>query len=106
LDGKVSDIEFKEVFDLIYSKSALFVMKNTNALQMKGFEEIEVDSGSVEETEERLISESLGQVNIEGNEKELTKTLMQVLSAEKEEGEKTADFEKRILDDFKKALNI
>ncbi|MFC1728367.1 exonuclease SbcCD subunit D [Nanoarchaeota archaeon] len=106
LDGKVSDIEFKEIFDLLNSKSASFVMKNTNALQMKGFEEVEVDSGSVEETEEKLISESSGQISIEGDEKELTKQLMLVLSAEKAEGEKTSDYEKRVVDETKKVLGL
>ncbi|MBW3021349.1 exonuclease SbcCD subunit D, partial [Candidatus Woesearchaeota archaeon] len=38
--GKVSDIDFKEIFKQIYEKSAYFVMKNTSGLKTTDFEEI------------------------------------------------------------------
>ncbi len=106
IDGNISDIDFKEIFDLLYSKSALFVMKNTSALQTKEFEEVEVDSGSVEDIEEKLINEHIGQIKIDADEKDLTKNLMRVLAAEKEEGERTADFERRIVNEAIKILNL
>ena len=61
--GKPSDINFKEIFDFLYSKSAYFVMKNTNKLQAKEFEEIKVNSGSVDEIESRLIKEKIPAVH-------------------------------------------
>jgi len=100
--GKVSDINFKEIFSSLYNKSAYFVMKNTNALQSKEFEQINVDTGTAEETEERLIKEHLGQIKIGSDEEKLIKDFMQVLSSEKVEGEKVADFEKRLIEDLKK----
>jgi len=108
--GKPSDIDFKEIFQLLYEKSAYFVMKNTSALTTKEFEEIKVEASSVKEVEEALIKEHLGQIKIKKltteKEEKLTKELMDVLSIEREEGEKVADFEKRIKDEVNKILDV
>ena len=106
LDGKVFDIDFKEIFDFLYKKSAIFVMKNTNALQTKEFQDIKAEDGSVDEIEGKLIEGNIGQIKINGDEKELTKQLMHVLSSEKYEGETVKDFEKRVLEDVNKVLNV
>jgi len=50
--GKPTDINFREIFDLLYEKSAYFVMKNTIALLSKEFEEIKVSESDVEDIEE------------------------------------------------------
>ncbi|MBU0615216.1 MAG: DNA repair exonuclease [Nanoarchaeota archaeon] len=99
--GKVSDIDFKQIFSVLYEKSAYFVMKNTNGLSSKEFEQISVDSGNIEETEDKLIKEHLGQIKVEGDEDALIKQFMQALSLEKNEGEKVADFERRLVDEVK-----
>ncbi len=108
--GKPSDINFKEIFDRLYKKSAYFVMKNTNALTTKEFEEIKIEASSVEDIEEKLINEHLGQIKLKDldakKEKELTKELMRLLSIEREEDEKVADFEKRIIKDMNKVFNL
>ncbi|MBI3027617.1 exonuclease SbcCD subunit D [Candidatus Woesearchaeota archaeon] len=39
-DGKPSDIDFKEIFNALYDKSAYFVMKSSHAVTSKEFEEI------------------------------------------------------------------
>ncbi|MDP7180783.1 MAG: metallophosphoesterase [Candidatus Woesearchaeota archaeon] len=108
--GKISDINFKEIFNQIYDKSAYFVMKNTNALTTKEFEEIKVDAGSVKEVEENLIKEHLGQVKVEGmdnaREEGLIKDLMHSLSTEKKEGERVVDFEKRVKSEISKLVNL
>ena len=84
--GKPSDINFSEIFERLYAKSAYFVMKNTNALVSKEFEEIKIDAKDVGDVEERLIKEHLGQVKVEGlgieQEKGLIMELMKALSVE------------------------
>jgi|TARA_B100001971_G_C18259042_1_gene584912 DNA repair exonuclease SbcCD nuclease subunit len=104
VSGKPSDIDLKNVFELIYGKSAYFVMKNTNALTTKEFEEIKVQAGSVKEVEESLIKEHLGQIKVENmtteKEEQLIKNLMNSLTTEKKEGERVVDFEKRVKEEI------
>ncbi|NQV08232.1 exonuclease SbcCD subunit D [Candidatus Woesearchaeota archaeon] len=106
--GKPSDINFKEIFDKIYEKSAYFVMKNTNKLASKEFKEVKLQKESIDELESSLINEHVGQIKIENmninKEKELTKKLINILSAEKNEGETNTDFEKRVKQDVFKIL--
>lgn len=98
--GKITDINFKKIFEELYYKGAYFVMKNTTGLKTKEFEEVKIKESSAEEIEANLINEHSGQLKIfeTEKEKELTKELLRLLSAEKNEGEKTSDFEKRIKD--------
>lgn len=108
--GKPSDIKLQEIIAMLYSKSAFFVMKNLNQLESKEFEEIKVQENSVDETEEKLITEHLGknkELGIEAEqEKQLTKELMNSLSSEKEEGEKVYEFESRIREETKKVIDL
>ncbi|MBW3004375.1 DNA repair exonuclease [Candidatus Woesearchaeota archaeon] len=106
--GKPSDIKFKEFFNKAYSSGAYFVMKNTNKLVSKEFEEIKTSKSSVDEIEEAAINEHSGQLGVfeTEKEKELTAELIRLLSVEKEEGEKTADFEQRVKTDVDILLEI
>lgn len=108
--GKPADIDFKGIFDLLYQKSAYFVMKNTNALTTKEFEEIKIEADSTEDTEERLIKEHLGKIKVEGmdldKEERLVKELIRLLDKEKEEGERVADFERRVRSDIKDLIGL
>jgi len=108
--GKPHDIDFKEIFTQLYDKSAYFVMKNTNALSTKEFEEIKIDTKSVEDAESAIIKEHLGQIKLKDldpeKEEGLIKELIQTLSTEKQEGETVADFEKRVKDDVSKVLDV
>jgi hypothetical protein len=108
--GRVSDINFKEIFDRLYEKSAYFVMKNTVALKTKEFEEIKVDIGSVEDIEDSLIREHLGQIKLNNfklkDEEKLTKELIKIFSLEKLEGERNIDFERRLNNELNKILNL
>jgi len=103
--GRPSDINFKALNDIFSSKSAYFVMKNTAALKSVEFEEIKVDFNSVDDIEQKLIEEHAGKIKAAGmsisQEKELTKSLMNSLNKEKEEGERVADFETRLLGELK-----
>jgi DNA repair protein SbcD/Mre11 len=108
--GKPSDINFKDLFALLYEKSAYFVMKNTAALTSKEFEEIKVDASSREEAEEKLILEHLGQIKVDNlsteKEKLLTRSFMKTLAEEKNEGETVTVFQKRVLDELKKLVEF
>ena len=108
--GKPYDIDFKEIFSVLYDKSAYFVMKNTNQLTTKEFEEIKIDTKSAEEAEEKIIKEHLGQIKLKDmnleKEEALIKQLIQTLSTEKQEGETNPDFEKRIKDDVSRVLDV
>jgi len=107
--GKPSDIDFKGIFERLYNKSAFFVMKNTNKLLSKEFEEVKVQESSVEDIEASLIKEHLGQIKVAGmdiqKEERLVKNFMNVLSKEKEEGESVANFESRIKEEMNGLLN-
>ena len=106
--GKASDVDFKSFFDDAYSKRAIYVGKNTSKLVGEGFEEVKVDYQSVEDIEQKLINEHAGQskaFSVE-REKELAHQLLHILAKEKEEGETTADFEKRVKEDFAKVIGI
>ena len=106
--GKPTDINMKEIVSMLYAKSAFFVMKNTNKLESKEFEEIKVQENTVNEVEESLIKEHLGQSKELGidiqKESELTKQLIELLSVEKQEGEKVYEFEERVRRDTKKVI--
>jgi hypothetical protein len=102
--GRPSDIKFREMFSDLYDKGAYFVMKNIVKLESKEFEAIKVEQGSVEEVEDRLIKEHLGQIKIKGDEEGLVKGLMGALSSEKFDGEKNADYEKRLRAEVSKLI--
>jgi len=108
--GKPYDIDFKEIFTELYNKSAYFVMKNTNALTTKEFEEIKIDTKSTEDAEAAIIKEHLGQIKLKdmdnNKEEALIKDLMNLLSTEKQEGETNPDFEKRVKDEVSKVLDV
>ncbi len=108
--GKPHDIDFKDIFTKLYEKSAYFVMKNTNALTSKEFEEIKIETSSVEDTEATIIKEHLGQIKVTNmdieKEESLVKEMMKLLSTEKQEGETNIDFERRIKEEMSKVLDI
>lgn len=104
--GKPADVNFKEVIQKL--GSAFCVLKNTNKLTTKEFEELQVDTANVEEIENKIIQQHLGQIEFmkEEDEQRITEELMKALNKEKEEGEKNADFELRVIKDAQKVLGI
>jgi DNA repair protein SbcD/Mre11 len=104
LSGKISEIDFKKIFNDFYEKDAYFVMKNTSALKTKDFEEVKIHEENVEEIESSLINEHVGQIkDIEldlKNEKEITQQLILALNDNKKEGERNIDFEERIINNL------
>ena len=107
--GKPSDIHFKEIVQQIYDKGAYFIMRNTTALLSKEYEEIKIDASTIDDVEDRLVKEHLGQLKISGiteKEHDLTKSLMKILTAARDEGEKVADFEKRVKSEIMKVIEL
>lgn len=108
--GKPSDINFKEIFEFIYSKSAYFVMKSSHAVSSKEFEEIRTDARNIEDIESFLVREHLGQIKLENltleKEEQLIRNLMKILSAEKQEGETVPDFERRVKEELSGVLEL
>lgn len=108
--GTTADIHFNDIFEKAYQKEAYFVMKNTSQLKTKQLEQIRVDMTNTEETEDKIIKEHLGQIKL-GNmnaeeEERMTRQLMKILNTEKQEGERNADFENRLLKELKNTLRL
>jgi len=105
--GKISDIDFKTIIDRFYEKGSYFVMKNTSKLSTKEFDEIKIDTKDTEDLEDSLINEHLGQIDCEDvSEEEFVKNLMQVLSSEKMDGERIADYESKIKNEIGLVLGV
>lgn len=107
--GKPTDINFNMLFDTCTRQGAYAVRKNTNKLESREFQQVKTaTSTSIEELEEQLVNEHAGQLKILPREQEITlvKNLMRVLSAEKDEGERVTDFEKRITREADKVLGF
>ncbi len=106
--GRTADIDFKRIFEQLYSQRAYFVMKNTSGLEAEEFEEIKISSADSEQVEEQLIREHLGQVKLFEVETEfnLTKALLSVLNTTKLEGETVADFQKRVGEEVGRVLMV
>ena len=107
-NGKVSDINFKEIFKQLYSQGAYFVMKNTSQLSSEEFEEIKISNSNPENVEEEIIKEHLQQIKLFNKETELhlTKSLLNSLNTIKQEGETITDFQNRIQEEINKLLNM
>ncbi|MFC1648000.1 exonuclease SbcCD subunit D [Nanoarchaeota archaeon] len=104
--GKVSDINFKEVFQEIYDKGAYFVMKNTAKLTSEEFTEVKVTTGTPEEIEGRVLKEHAGQVKVSFPEIEMAQNLMTSLARKQDEAEKKYEYDQRVREDAEKVLEI
>ncbi|MBN2422460.1 DNA repair exonuclease [Candidatus Woesearchaeota archaeon] len=108
--GRTTDIDFKRIYALLYEKSAYFVMKNTFKLKSREFEEIKVRHTAIDDIEDTLIKEHLGQIKVKEwsseKEKSMTKTLMNLFNLEKKEGEKVYEYEDRVKNEVSKVLEI
>ncbi len=106
--GKVSEINFKQIFEKLYSQKAYFVMKNTSKLYSEEFSEIKISNANPDIIEEQIIKEHLQQIKLfqEDKELQLTKSLMSCLNITKKEGEKVADYNKRVNDEINQILEM
>jgi len=108
IEGKTSDINFKEILEHLHE--AYFVLKNTAKLQSKQSQEVHMKLGTVEEIELEILKEHVSEVTFKEMNKDkeemFTQQLIQLLDKEKEDGEKVQDFEKRIISEGLKVLDI
>ncbi len=101
--GKNSDIKFSQIEEVVKKKNAYFLLRNTHELKTKETD-LEAEVGETEDIEEETIKIYSGQ-----NPSDLNKTiyyLMNSLSTEKQEGETTESFTRRLLDETKKILSF
>ncbi len=94
IDGKPSEIDFKPINKL----PSFVTLRNTAKLKSKQQIQTELKQGTVEEIEEQHIESTDTEFNI--------LELMQTLDKEKHEGEKTKDFEQRIISEVSKVLDL
>jgi len=94
--GRPADVLWNDIFFDAYARNAYVVLRNTNALTSKELDVMLVKEASVEEVESALIQEHATQVKLKDEDVLLTKKVMNVLAAEKAEGERATDFEGRL----------
>ena len=103
--GKHSDIKFPIIEDYIKTKGAYFILKNTHELKSKELElELQVEPENAENIEGDTIKTYLT-----GNPSDFNKLipqLMNVLSIEKQEDEKTEVFNNRLVEGVKRIINF
>jgi len=106
--GKVSDINFKEIFDQLYKQNAYFIMKNTSKLTSKEFAEIKTSASNPETIESETIQEHLQQLKTfeKDIELQLIQSLLHSLNTSKNEGEHILDFQKRIISELNRLLHL
>ena len=105
--GRVSDLNFNQIFTELYRKGAYFIMKNTAGLQSEEFEEIKTSASDPETMEEEIIKEHLQQKKLYSPETEMliTTNLLHILTTSKKEGENHSDFQERVIQEISKILN-
>ena len=102
-NSKNSDINFKQIFDFAKSKGAYFMLRNIHELKTEEAV-LEVEIENPENIEEETVKSYL-----EKNPSKFNDVIFQLirsLSVEKQEGETSESFSKRILEDSKKILNF
>ena len=102
-NGKNSDVKFVQIEEFAKSKGAYFLLKNTHELKTKDVE-LEVDFTDTENIEEETIEHYSEENPSDFNP--LIPSLMNSLAIEKQEGEKSDSFKKRLIDSTKKVLKF
>ena len=102
-EGKHSDIKFSQIEDFVKSKKAYFLLRNTHDLKIKELD-LEIDTKDSENIEDETIEHYVKENPSDFNS--LIPLLMNALSIEKQEDEKTVVFEDRLISEVKKILNF
>jgi DNA repair protein SbcD/Mre11 len=97
--GKVSDIDFSEIFSRL--EGAYIILKNTNKLQSKEIVDLEIETGSTDDIESKFISEFKSEFNSID-----VSNFVELLGGEKVEGETNTNFEKRLEKNMVKILSL
>ncbi len=103
--GKHSDIKFPIIEDYIKTKGAYFILRNTHELKSKELElELQVEPENAENIEGDTIK--IYFVENPSDFNKLIPQLMDVLSIEKQEDEKTEVFNNRLVEGVKRIINF
>jgi DNA repair exonuclease SbcCD nuclease subunit len=102
-NGKPSDIKFAQIEEFAKSKGAYFLLKNTHDLKTKEVE-LEIEVKDSENIEEEVIETYSNDNPSDFNQ--LIPQLMNTLSLDKQEDEKSVVFENRLMDSTKKLLKF
>lgn len=104
IDGKITDIQINKCINFAYEKGALFVLKNTYKLTTTDFIDINIkEIENNEKIEEEIINQILIESQTKTKDTQLIQNLLK-LNLEKNEEEKNAQFETRIIEAFDKSL--
>jgi DNA repair exonuclease SbcCD nuclease subunit len=101
--GKSGDIRFNEIEDFVIKKEAYSFLRNISAIQVQELD-LEINIESNEDIEKKIIAEY--SKNNPAEFDQMINEIMHSLSIEKNEDEKEVIYEKRLLDDLKKVLNL
>lgn len=101
--GKNSDIKFSTIEDFASKKNAYFVLRNTHDLKTKELE-IETEINDIDNIEDETIKSY--SENNPSKFNQLIPQLIQSLSIEKQEGEKSESFNTRLIEEAKKILKF
>jgi DNA repair protein SbcD/Mre11 len=104
--GKTGDINFDEIEEFVKKKEAYSFLRNISALKTRETE-LELDAEGLDNMGD--IEEQIKEQYTEQNPSEFNKNLSQLmngLSLEKNEDEKSVIFETRLIDELKKILNL
>ena len=102
-NGKTSDIKFLQIEEFVKKKNAYFLLKNIHNLKTKEVE-LEIEVKETENIEEETIK-----IYSEKNPSDFNKLIPQLidaLSIEKQEDEKSENFMNRLLEESKKVLEF
>lgn len=102
-EGKTGDIRFNEIEDFVTKKGATVFLRNISAIRVQETE-IEIESDDMENIEEKIIEEYAQQNPADFNK--YLPSLMEALSIEKNEDEKSVIYENRLLDELKNILEL
>ena len=102
-NSKISDIKFAQIEEFAKQKGAYFLLKNTHNLKMKEVEiESEIEKSENVEEETIKIHSRQNPSSFDGK----IELLINSLSMEKQEGETSDTFSRRLIDESKKILNF
>jgi hypothetical protein len=108
LEGRVADINFNDAHAKAHGQGCLVVLKNTAGLQSKEYEVAPAAAqGTIEDVEGAVICEhAKGGLFPAEREPGVVRELMAALAAEKDEGERGADFERRLIEHADRVLGL
>jgi hypothetical protein len=101
--GKTSNINFKEIEEFVKSRQGYCLLKNTSKLSVEQTE-IKIETEDMEKLEENIIENYVSEHKSRFNS--FIPSLIDSLSSEKQEDEKTQIFKSRLFSDLNKVLKI